>query len=117
MIKKGSFFILLMGSIVFAEAADQHVVMEIEGMTCPLCSLAVEKSLSAVEGVRDVEVSFEENKAWVIVEESVSDNILIKAVQKAGPYKGKGLERRSKEQPEGGSTMDEKNIIVFSQTG
>lgn len=41
-----------------------------------------------------MKVSFEEKKAWLTVEESVKDETLIKAIQKAGPYKGKVVERK-----------------------
>jgi copper chaperone CopZ len=51
--------------------------------------LAIKKSLSGVEGVLDVEVSLEEKKAWITVEESVTNEALSDAVKKAGRFKGK----------------------------
>lgn len=87
----------IFGLAVHIHATEQNVVLEIEGMSCKLCPLAIKKSLLQVEGVRDVKVSFEDKKAWLMVEESVSDEILIKAVENAGPYKGKVLERRAEE--------------------
>lgn len=80
-----------------AEAADQNVVIEIKGMTCELCGLAVKKSLSEIDGVRDIQVSLEERKAWLTVNDAVTDNALIDAVRNAGPYEGKIIERRMKE--------------------
>lgn len=88
---------LIFGLAVHIHATEQNVVLEIEGMSCKLCPLAIKKSLLNVEGVREVKVSFKDKKAWLTVEDSVSDEILIKAVEKAGPYKGKVLERRSEE--------------------
>jgi mercuric ion binding protein len=88
---------LLLMSAVYVEAAEQKVVMEIEGMTCKLCPLAIKKSLSGVEGVEDVEVSLEEKKAWLTVEESVTNETLVDAVKKAGSFKGKVVERKIKE--------------------
>jgi mercuric ion binding protein len=78
---------------VNAAAAEQKVVMEIKGMTCALCPLAVKKSLAGIKGVGDVKVSHEEEKAWLIVDESLTDAILVEAVRKAGPYKGKVVDR------------------------
>jgi copper chaperone CopZ len=59
--------------------------------------LAIKKSLSGVEGVLDVEVSLEEKKAWITVEESVTNEALSDAVKKAGRFKGKVIERKTKE--------------------
>ena len=74
-------------------AAEEHkVVMEIKGMTCALCTLAVKKSLSRVRGVEDVKVSYREEKAWLTTIDSVSDATLTESVQKTG-YKGKVVER------------------------
>lgn len=41
-----------------------------------------------------MKVSFQEKKAWVTAEETVTDDMLLKAVQKAGLYKGKIVEKR-----------------------
>jgi mercuric ion binding protein len=99
MIKKWLVIImaLLMVTVVYVEAAEQSVVMDIEGMTCPLCPIAVKKSLSGVDGVKEVEVSLEEKKAWLTVEESVTDETFVDAVKKAGSFKGKVVERKTKE--------------------
>ena len=75
--------------------ADQQIVMEIEGMTCKLWPLAIKKSLSATEGVENDMISYEQAKAWMTVSESIDNKILIDAVSRAGPYKGKVIERRS----------------------
>ena len=40
-----------------------------------------------------MKVSYEEKKAWLTVDESVTDGTLVEAVQKAGPYSGKVVER------------------------
>ena len=74
--------------------ADQQIIMEIEGMTCKLWPLAIKKSLSATEGVKEVEVSYEQAKAWMTVTESTGNQALIDAVSKAGPFKGKVIERK-----------------------
>ena len=67
--------------------------MEIEGMTCDLCSIAIRKSLEEVKGVGAVKVSFEEKKAWITVDDAVTDAALTDAVKKAGPCKARIIER------------------------
>lgn len=79
--------------------ADQQVAIQIEGMTCRLCPLAVSKALSATQGVKEVEVSYEQAKAKVIAADSVENQILLDAVSKAGPYKGRVIERRRIKKP------------------
>ena len=81
--------LILIGTVVYAEAAERSVVMDIEGMSTALCPIAVKKSLTEIEGVRDVEVSLEENKARLTAEDSVADITLLDAVKKAGPFKAK----------------------------
>lgn len=69
--------------------------MDIQGMTCDLCPIAIKKSLKEVKGVRDVKVSFEEEKARLVVDDAVTDKTLEEAVRKAGgQYKGKVVERK-----------------------
>ena len=78
----------------YSKAAEQKVVLEIEGMTCNLCTLAVKKSLSDIDGVKDAKISYKEKKAWLTVDESVTDETLVKAIQKGGPYSGKVVDRK-----------------------
>ncbi|TWJ33486.1 heavy-metal-associated domain-containing protein [Geobacter argillaceus] len=74
--------------------AAQQVVMDIKGMTCELCPLAIRKSLEKVAGVKSVKVSFDDKKARLAVDEAVTDKALEQAVQKAGTYTGKVIERK-----------------------
>ncbi len=48
----------------------------------------MKRSLSGIEGVRDVEVSYKDKKAWLTADESVTDEILEQAVEQSG-FKGK----------------------------
>ncbi len=66
--------------------AAERVTMDIKGMTCALCPIAIKKSLSRVEGVDTVKVSFAKKKAWLEVEDNVSDAQLQAAVKRAGSY-------------------------------
>lgn len=74
--------------------AGQQVVMEIKGMTCEMCPIAIKKALTEVQGVESVKVSFEEKKAWVTVDRTVTNEMLTNAVRKAGEYEGKVIERK-----------------------
>lgn len=74
--------------------AAQQVVMEIKGMTCDLCQIAIKKSLEKVAGVKSVKVTFEDKKARLYVDDAVTDKALEEAVLKAGAYTGKVIERK-----------------------
>lgn len=74
--------------------AVHQVVMDIKGMTCDLCSIAIKKSLKEVKGVKDVKVSFEDKKARLTVDDAVTEKTLEEAVRKAGAYTGKVIERK-----------------------
>ena len=81
-------------------AAEEQVVIDIQGMTCNLWPIAIKKSLVGIEGVTKVKVSYEEKTGWVTVEESVTDEQLLKAITKAGPYTGKIKERKKQQESE-----------------
>jgi len=92
------FVSVLIALISFATAdAKQQVVMKIEGMTCRLCSLAVKKALSTIKGVGNVEVSYEKAEARMNVSDTITDQVLVDAVARAGPYKGKVTHRSATE--------------------
>src|SRR5574337_678046 len=86
---------LLFVMAAYAAGMKQQVVMEIKGMTCEVCTIAVKKALTGVQGVKIVRVSFDEKKAWVTVDKSVTDEMLIEAIRQAGEYEGKVIERKS----------------------
>ncbi|NOY85977.1 MAG: heavy-metal-associated domain-containing protein [Deltaproteobacteria bacterium] len=52
----------------------------------------MKRSLAGVEGVKEVDVSLKERKAWLTVDESVADEVLEKAVEESG-FKGKVIRR------------------------
>ncbi len=95
--KKVLFLSVIMALLLItnlAAAADQSVVMEIKGMSCEVCTVAVKKALSAVPGVKSVKVSYDEKKAWLVVEQTVPDGMLTDVVRKAGEYESKVIERK-----------------------
>lgn len=56
----------------------------IEGMMCNHCKMAVEKVLSAVEGVTSVTVDLEKKTAALVCTVDVADATLFAAIEKKG---------------------------------
>ncbi|MGQ0485880.1 MAG: mercury resistance system periplasmic binding protein MerP [Hyphomicrobiales bacterium] len=68
-----------------AFAAEKTVTLAVENMTCVSCPFIVKESLSAVPGVENVEVSFENKTAVVTFDDAKTDvTALIKATTEAG---------------------------------
>ncbi len=84
---------LLLLLTVSVGMADQRIVLEVEGMTCSLCSVAVKRSLTKIDGVKVDSVSYKNRRAYLTVEDSVSDKILIQTLAEDLSYTGKVLER------------------------
>ena len=78
------FLILALFSLSFAKV----VVIYVEGMTCPLCTMAVKKSLKKIDGVTKVKVRLNTKKATVIIDKKVDKKALLNAIKDAG-YRGK----------------------------
>lgn len=53
-----------------AWAARQTVTLAVPGMTCAACPITVKKALSKVEGVSQVDVSFEKREAVVTFDDA-----------------------------------------------
>ena len=63
----------------------EEVVLNIKGMTCGGCASKVKGALSSCEGVKDAQVSYQDGKAVVHVEDGKADSqVLIEAVKKLG---------------------------------
>lgn len=69
---------------------DMEKVLSVEGMMCAHCKMAVEKALSAVEGVSAAQVDLEAKTATVTLSGGTADETLVKAVTEAG-YEVKGV--------------------------
>ncbi len=65
----------------------KHITLKVEGMTCSHCEQHVKRALEKVQGVKQVEVSYKDAKAKVVVEDNVDPLTLIKAVNKTMLYK------------------------------
>jgi P-type Cu+ transporter len=62
----------------------KKIKMSISGMHCGSCAGNIERSLKKVSGVKEVSVSAVTNKAFVEIDEKVSEEEMKKAVSKAG---------------------------------
>jgi len=60
---------------------------EVPKMHCPLCTVAVKKSLKGLEGVHNVEVRLNSKEAKVWHDDDLSDLTLSEAIAKTG-YEG-----------------------------
>jgi mercuric ion binding protein len=68
-----------------AWAATQTVTLSVPGMTCPACPITVKKSLSKVDGVSKIDVSFEKREAIVTFDDAkTSVQKMTKATEDAG---------------------------------
>jgi copper chaperone CopZ len=54
----------------------------------PLTGLPIKKSLSGVEGVSKVYVSYKEGIGLVTVDQKVPEEDLLQAIKRAGPFSG-----------------------------
>lgn len=76
-------------------AALQTVTLAVPGMTCPVCPITVKKALQKVNGVTQVEVSYEKKEAVVTFDDAKTTvESLTKATAGAGyPSTVKGAAR------------------------
>lgn len=73
---------------LFLQAEDKNITIKIDGMTCPLCTMAIKKSLKSTKGVKKAKVSLPKKMATVTFDNSETNTtILLNAIKKAG-YKG-----------------------------
>lgn len=63
-----------------AMSAEQTIKLSVPGMTCASCPFIVEKSISAVDGVKAVEATMEDFSATVTFEDTLTS---IEAIQQA----------------------------------
>jgi len=84
---------LLMVLLPLMLLAKEEVIIEVAGMHCPLCTTAVKKALSKVDGVEKVKVLLESRKATVWAKEGIEEKHYVDAVKTTG-YTGVILSRQ-----------------------
>ncbi len=66
----------------------RKITLDVDGMQCEGCENAVDAALSAVDGVRRTDVSHAEDRAELVLDDDVSEEKLVAAVEEAG-YAGR----------------------------
>lgn len=68
-----------------AQADIKAVKLDIEGMTCGSCAASVKSALGKLDGVRDVQISFEQKGGTVAFDAAkVNERSIVDAVNKSG---------------------------------
>ncbi len=91
-----------------APPVEAHVILKVEGMTCPSCAAAVHLALGRLDGVREAKVSFEGKQARVIYDPAkVTPEQMVRAVDELGYRATVQGESHILHLPEGGGQRDE----------
>lgn len=72
--------------ILAQEAGERTSLFHVEGMTCALCSKAIDKALRDVEGVRSVKVDRQAAQVTVVADAALAPDRLEQSIESAGPY-------------------------------
>jgi len=64
--------LFLLTSVSLAFESDETVTFDVEKMTCATCPIAVRKAMQRIDGVKQVEVSLENESAVVTYDPSVT---------------------------------------------
>ncbi len=75
----------------YAEVKEmsEQMVINITGMSCNHCKMAVEKAIKALAGVKEVQVDLQGGKATVIYDSATIDGEALKAVVRDAGYEVK----------------------------
>jgi copper chaperone CopZ len=68
------------------EAGEQSRVFRVEGMTCALCSNAIDKAVRGVQGVRSVAIDREGENVTIVADAAVAPDRLEQAIESAGAF-------------------------------
>lgn len=69
----------------------KKVIVNVDGMSCNNCAKHVNKALSGISGVKEVDVNLEDKQAEVSYEGNIEEEIFKSAIDEAG-YEYKGIE-------------------------
>lgn len=77
-----------------AARSDQKIVtLEVAGMTCNACAAQIEGTLATTRGVSTSEVRWQQKRAYVVCDKSVSDSTLLTAVRNSGNFYGQVVDK------------------------
>ncbi|TCK17857.1 mercuric ion binding protein [Thiogranum longum] len=57
--------------IPIAQASGPSYALQVDGLACPFCAYGIEKKLSSIEGVDDIQVDIKKGEVIVIMTEGV----------------------------------------------
>lgn len=77
--------LLFFSPLIYAQ--NIKVIIDVKGMTCPLCVTSINQSLRKTDGVIKAKASLKTRQAEVIVPESYEIDQLLKSIDKTG-YSG-----------------------------
>jgi len=75
-----AFFII--SGLLYAESIT--AVIKIEGMTCPMCTTAIKKSLKKIDGVQNAKVKLNTELATVTSKKKVTKTQILQAIKDVG---------------------------------
>lgn len=69
-----------------AGETPRHIIIRVDGASCPFCAFGLEKRIGRLDGVADVRLEMKEGKVIVTLEQgaTVSEEALRQAVDEAG---------------------------------
>lgn len=69
----------------YVQAAAKSVKLEIDGMTCGSCAASIGTALKKIEGVRKIDISFEQKGGTVEYDPAkVSEQTIVETINKTG---------------------------------
>lgn len=85
--KKWAVLLLLVLASNISFAQNRRVVIDVEGMTCPLCVSIINQALLDTQGIVSAKTSLRDHRAVVIVPEGFDTDLLLEAIVPTG-YSG-----------------------------
>ena len=76
--------IVLAFILLFVTLTAKEYKIKVEDMTCPLCTMAIKKSLKKIKSVTKVKVKLNKKTATVETVDDINKTILLDAVKRAG---------------------------------
>ena len=80
------FVLILLMPLTMANATPLSYALQVEGLACPFCAYGIEKKLSTIEGVKDIEVNIKQGEVIVTLVEgaTLSEALAREKVEDAG---------------------------------
>ena len=85
-LRKSIISLLILWAPSAAHAGPTAYALQVDGLACPFCAYGIEKKLSTIEGVKDIQVDIKKGRVVVITSDgaTLSEEIAREKVKKAG---------------------------------